>query len=36
MDILLVEQAVVCPAATIHKCEHYSTDFDLDAEFQVS
>jgi hypothetical protein len=35
-NYLVVEQAVVCPAAAIHKCEHNSMDFDPDVKLQVS
>jgi hypothetical protein len=36
LDILLVEQAVVCPVAAIHQCVHNSTDSNPDEECQVS
>jgi hypothetical protein len=36
LDILLLEQTAVCPAAAIHKCEHKSMDFNPDVKFQVS
>ncbi len=35
LNNLLVEQAVVCPAAAIHKWERNSMDFDLNVKFQV-
>ena len=35
LNMSCVEQAIVCPAAAIHKCEHNSTDFDPDVEFWV-
>ncbi len=36
LNYLLVKQAVVCPAAAIHKCEQNSMDFDPDVKLQVS
>ncbi len=36
LNYLLVEQAVVCPAAAIHKCERNAMDFDPNVKFQVS
>jgi hypothetical protein len=36
MHYLLVEQAVIHPAAAIDKCEHNSIDFDPDVKLQVS
>jgi hypothetical protein len=36
VGILFEEQAVVHPAAAIHKCESNSVDFDLDEELWVS
>ncbi len=36
LDILLVEQAVVCPAAVIHECEYNSINFHPDMGCQVS
>jgi hypothetical protein len=35
LDILLVEQAVVHPAAIIYECERNSADFELDEAFWV-
>ncbi len=36
LNYLLVEQAVVHPAAAIHECEHNSMDFNPNVKFQVS
>ncbi len=36
LNLLLIEQAVVCPAAAVYTCEHNSMDFDQDVKLHVS